>query len=87
MSDEDTVESLQAEREILLAKIVRLEDKLKGKGTTPYDPEEPNAWVDSIAAKKKKEEEEKPFVLMWAVIAAFIMIVIIAGLVNRFVEW
>ena len=86
MADADDVESLQAEREILLAKIVRLEDKLKANGIIPYEPEE-NAWVEKIAAKEKKEAEEKPFVIMWGVIVAFIMIVVIAGLVNRFIEW
>lgn len=86
MSDAEDMEALKAEKEILLAKIVELEDMLKAKGIIPYKPEE-KSWIDKMAAKEKKEQDEKPFVIMWGVIAAFIMIVVIVGLVNRFIEW
>ena len=86
MSDSDDVESLQAEREILLARIVRLQDQLKGKGMVPYEPEEMN-WIEKVAARQKKADDEKSYEIMWGVIVAFVMVVIIAGLVNRFVEW
>lgn len=86
MSDYDDIESLQAEKEILLKKLVQAQNQLKANGIIPYDPEE-EAWIEKLLAKEKKEKEERPFVVMWGVIAAFIMIIVIAGLVNRFVEW
>ena len=84
MSDADDVESLRAQVEILLERLVKAQDN---------DPRN-NSWVKSMAArekkaaeKKKKQEAEEPYKTMWAVIAVFITIFVIAGLLNKYLEW
>jgi hypothetical protein len=84
MSDADDIESLKAQKEILLEKLVKAQD----------DNIRDNPWVRSMAKiekkkkdKLKKQEDNKPFDAMWGVIAAFVLIIVVAGLVNRYVEW
>lgn len=84
MSDADDVESLRAQVEILLERLVKAQDE---------DPRE-NPWVKKMAAiekknnaKLKKREADKPVETMWVVIGTFILVLIVAGLVNRYVEW